>query len=101
MVHPLGAKVQGPFIPQDRVWPGVVRQHDVLVVVVVQVADGYAGAVGFVVIDRVAGDGGGVVKGGSDEAASARLGGRVERGGGYPDWNIARFGTAGCGRRGR
>ena len=89
VVHALGAKAQAPFIPQDRVWPGVVRQHHVLVAVVVQVADGDAGAVGFEVIDRVAGDGGDVVKGGGDEAVSARLGGHVQRGGRYSDWNIA------------
>ncbi len=67
----------------------MVRQHHVLVAVVVQVADGNAGAVGFEVIDRVAGDGGGVVKGGGDEAVSARLGGRVQRCGRYSDWNLA------------
>ena len=54
--------MQAPFVPQDRVWPGVVCQHDVLIAVVVQVANGDAGAVGLEVIDRVAGHGGGVVE---------------------------------------
>ena len=78
----------------------MVGQHHVLIAVVVEVADSHTGAIGFEVIDRVAGDGGDMIKGGGDEAASARLGGRVQRYSRYSQRNFASLGSAMCQRRG-